>query len=1009
MNGLDWQTIQIPFTGGLNSKAHEYALDPPGLLICQNVEFDEVGGLRMRKPYASIGASIHPSGSLSDIRKLAVVGDELCVFTKDTLYAWSETLSKWVSRGTHLAVATAETVRFSNPNDQTFADRAQLSGVIVYVWSETSQGGTVLCYLAAIDATTGAPIISPTSFTAGRTKPRVVAVDTRILVFWVTAGTGVEAAAINPSSPTFTTTGATLVDTNEQPYDVVRDPAADAAVLAIANTGAPQYVVARITAALAVSSTSKGRASDGIIAVACSADGNTMIMRTSGNNVRGDRLTTSSLADTASLDTAIGGAAAAISHLTGAFRSTQDGGFYRCYVFWSASESSDGATARQLESNWIDTNAATGTEATFLLRSGIAARAFNYNGQIYLWSVFAGLSDVATGGGMSKLIGLRGQQQNTYYLHRDDGELVAKAAWSRAGGFQPTAGHLPGVALVSGTTGFAWAGIERQIITLGGTDNAGYGARAPRDIVLTFDSDDARRTIVLGRTMYVSGGLLLQYDGEGLAEVGFEQYPWFFDGATPATGTSLGAGAYSYKATWRWANARGESERSTSAIGMQVTAVAGDQVDIEVTSLHVTRKQGIRRDPALEIWRTKANPVADSPFYLTNSKDPSTAAPNEYRENDPTVSYSTSTYTDVMVDATLETKEQHPENGGTLPRLAAPPATILAASDTRLFLAGVPGEINRVHYSFLRDEHEIAAFNGALSFALPTHTGAITGLAFLNETLVAFTATAVYAIPGDGFNNVGGGANYGPPRLLSSDLGALSHDSIALTPGGLVFFSRKGWYRLNSGWSLEYIGARVEAFNTDSGGFVAAQVVEAQHQVRFLSASRMLVWDYLVNEWSEWVEGGGRDLAIWSTSPMLLDTDGVKKQQTTFTAATYAITIETGWIKLAGMQGFGRVRSVELLGEFKADHRQNVQMARDYKTSFFFSKNLSVDLTTVGDPIQTKHGVTQQRLEALKVRITIADTLGNVPNYDAITLTGLALEVGLYRGLYRRLPVAQKQ
>lgn len=1015
MEGLEWQPIQLPFVGGLNNKVHEHALEPPELVMCQNVEFDEVGGLRLRKPYSTIGSNIYPSGTISDVRRFAVDGDELLLFTKDTLYTWSETLTKWVSRGTHLAVKVNEATRFGNTSDQVFADRAQLGNLIVYVWTEVQAGGTVRCFLAALDATTLAPVISPTDFGASRVRPRVVATDTKILVFWIETGNGAYVTSITPSAPTFTTSGATLINSNQQPYDVVKDPAADQVVHVIRNSAGTAYVVTKITAALGATASTKARVADGIVAlsVAPAAADRVQILRTDGNNVRGDLLVVSTLADVFTA-TAVGAAASTINQLTGAHRSTTDGGFYRCYVFWSAGETSSGILQFDSESNWVDTNNSLGTEAVFLRQQGLASRAFNHEGRIFVWTVFAGQS---SGVGSGTTLGVRAQLQNSYFLHRDDGEYIAKSVWSKAGGFGYQSGHLPGVVSTDGATAYAWCGVERQLIATGGTDHSSYGARAPRDVVFTFDSNDARRTVKLGRTLYISGSPLLQYDGEGLAEVGFEQYPWALGVGPDAAGvSSLAAGPYSWKGTWRWDNARGETERSTTATGEQLT-VAGPSTLIawSMQPLHVTRKKSSRRNLAAELWRTKINPVLDSPFYLTTSKDPSvTGVPNEYQPNAPNGVFIFDH--DDYTDAILETKEQSPENGGGLPRLAPPPATIMCASDSRLFLAGVAGEPNRIHYSLLRGENEIAAFNSLLSIALPTATGAITALAIMNETLVAFTTTAIYVITGDGFDNLGGGNNYAA-RLLPSNVGALSQSSVATTPGGLIFFSKKGWYRLGIGWELEYIGANVEDYNTDAvpssagfasdhGGWLAAQVVDSQHQVRLLSKERLLVWDYLVNKWAEWTEPDGRDLAMWRGSPMKLTVNQPQKEQTTFTDAAYRMEIETGWIKLSGMQGFGRVRWIEVLGEKKANHQQRIRVARDYQTSYADDRTITITNST---PTQVRHGPSQQRVEAIKVRVTVQASGGGNLNADVATITGLALEVGLKRGLYKRLPAAQKQ
>jgi hypothetical protein len=1017
--GPVWDTIQFGFAGGLQTKTHPHAIAPPQLTVAKNCEFDESGAVRLRHPYASVGLDILGGGTIAgaDLRKVVAFGDEELLFTKDALYSRSDTLSKWALRGTHLAVKVEEATRFANPNDQVFADRAQLSGVIVYVWTEVL-ATTTLCYLAAIDATTSATVIAPTSFGAGADRPRVVALTSKIMVFWVDA-TGLKCKDINPASPSFTASGATSVTSKDAHYDVMKDPAADTAVVAVRNGIGTEYDLARVTALLTVSTVTKVRSCNGVIALACSAGGTTLVARQATTDIKGDLVTTSSLADTASVNVTIGTAATStINQLTCAFRSTQTGGQYRAYVYWSVDEDAVSGIAPDfvLKHNWIDTGATLGTEAVLFYRQGIAARAFSHDGYVYLWSVFAQQS---TGG--STIVGIEAPYQNTYFLHRDDGSaaLVSKAAWLRAGGFAYYGGagllrgHLPGVALVDGTTGYAWCGIERQTINTLQKIGRTYGARAPRDVVFTFDSDDARRVAHLGRTLYVSGGMLMQYDGEGLVEVGFQVFPWNFGINDDGGAGTVPAGAYSGKATIRWDNAVGEVDRSTTAVGGQDTLAGPQWVGFDTSPINITRKQGSRRSPAIEFWRTKVNPPNGAPYYLVTSKDPAVTGVNGYVVNDAAAQVLAAAFDDNYSDAELITKEQYPENNGTLPRFAPPGASIVLASDARLFLAGIPGEPTRVWYSLFRNEGEIAAFNSLLSFELPAATGAITALALWQETLVVFTASAVYAVPGDGYNNVGAGSgNYGPARVISSDLGAISHDTVAVSPGGLVFFSRKGWYRLTGGWGLEYIGAPVEDFNSDT--WVGAQVVESQHQVRLLSTTRMLVWDYLapspdgLGAWAEWTQASGRGLAMWSGTPVIVDTAVRKETPASFAAVDYDFEVELR-ISFAGLLGFSLLKRFTVMGEYKAAHAQRIRVAFDQQAAF--TDDVSTILTglTVGNATRVQRGPSQKRVGAVRVRVTVRATNGTTPAYDAVTLTGIAFELGFQRGLYPRIAATHKQ
>lgn len=1046
----NYETLQVPFIKGMDTRTHPHLIDPPGLTTCKNAQFDEVG-LSFRYPFATIGTSIYPSGTISAVRKLAVVNDELLAFTATELYSWSSTLSKWLLRGGHMAVSTAETAVFGNSNDQTFADRAQLGNLIVYVWTEVA-AGSVKNYLAAIDATTRATVIAPVALSPASTtsRPRVVAATSVIFVLYVVAGSGLVCGKITPSAPTWTTTPTLgVVSANENNYDAVQFPSTDKVVTITTATGGASYTVSKTDTDLIAVSSVKARISDSVVALSCSPAGNDRVQiirvdNTTGatDRVMGDLLVLSTLADSI-INQPLGIVTAlTVNQIACAHRSTTDGGFYRCYVFWSTSEAdavSDNAAAAT-RYGYVDTSGAIGAEAVLVYRNGVASRAFDYGGHVYVWTTFGVASNaeqLAVAGDL--VLGFEVQIQNTNYLYDDTGEFHAKAAWSKAGGFGYYGGHLAGVALVSGTTGYAtattWQGFtDLEGVKVGsfGEGVAAGGDRGPADVVFTFDSDAARRVVQLGQTAYVSGGMIWQYDGDSLTETGFEQFPWFINTADVAAGT-LAVGTYNYKLSLRWVNARGESERSTTAIGRAQVVAANREVGWWASRLRVTRKKSSRRRPAIEMWRTVVNAPDDAPYYLVTSRDPSATGDNGYVENDETAVLAVRDQIDSMADFTvagavttyvLINKTAHPENGAVLPRLAPPPATILAVSDARMFLAGIPGEPNRIWYSLTRNDGEIVGFHPALSITLPVETGAVTALAVVDRTLIAWTATATYVVTGDGLDNTGGGANY-EARLAPGGrgIGCLSQDSVAVSPVGTFFFSRRGWYRLTSGWDLDFVGAKVDGYNSDwlasagggSGGgggssvviatdaLWSVQVVEAQHQIRIGSAApRILVYDWLANEWTEWTEGAAaRSLATWRGAAMMATATDVKQQATTLTGADYDLDIETGWFKPSGPQGRNRVRWIEVLGEFKIAHSRRVRVGVNYTTSAY-SDDKTLALTgTAGNAAQTRLGPRVQQVQSMRVRVTVA---ASAAGGDNVILTGLSLEVAPERGLRRGNP-----
>lgn len=1018
---LQWSTLSIPLAAGLSQKGDARAGNPPQLDICVDAQFDEIGGLQTRYPFASFPADIYGAGTFSDARRFAVNGDELLCFTKSALLSWSPQLEQWVSKGTHLAIKIEEQTQFATTGDQVECDRAELNGTIVYVWREA---GTV--YIAARDKTSGAVIAPPTSLTGfisdGAARPRVVATATKILVFYVDDSLSADlfVKAIDPASPT---TGIAAGGTSVYPassgfnlaYDVVKVAGADTVVGAARLSPTTSYLAFTVTAGLVVTTAVKARVCDTAIGVSCVPTGtHVQIVRTSGTAVQGDTLSLA-FADVytgQALGTVIAGT---VNQIAVAHRSVTDAGQYRAYAFWSANETSS-FDDFETSYNWVDTSNTIGTAGTLAHRVGVASRAFDREGRVFLWTAYAAQSTTSTRSQGAQI-------QNHYFLYRDDAFLCGKAAYQHAGGFADTTGHLPGVINTSGAT-YSWLGSIRRVISLGDTAS-GYDARAPQEISFTFDSDEARRTARIGATMLVTGGEILQYDKAQLTELGFHLMPATMQ-LTDGGATGLADGLYAVKASWRWDNAVGEMDRSSTACSPFRTIVGGPltlSVD-NFPPLHVTHKT--TPTVAVELWRTTADPTADSPFYLITDKDPSVLVnPNRYLLNVPTSNF-VAHFEDQLVDASVEEHETHPDNGGDLESLAPPAASIIAATDTRVFLAGVAGDPDRVWYSKQCTAGQVPAFHDALTIPIPAIGGAITALGFLNETLVVFRENAIYAFPGDGFANDASGSNYGPSRTLSSDLGAVNAESIAVMAQGLIFKSSKGWYVLNRGWGFDYVGAAVCDFDDETP--VAVHVLTSKHQVRILSAERLIVWDYLVNQWGEWTITAGIDAAIWGGAyRYLTETDGPYVEQTSYTGVNYGMDIETPWIKLDDLQGFGRVRRALVLGEYRSAHAFRIRIARDYKATatevwdYFDDLYWVPVLTTVGGPEQVRIGPSQQQCQAIKIRITViaptGDSSGSVivspgsltaPTGEAVKFTGLALEVGVKRGPYKMLPSTQK-
>ena len=1041
---LELRTAHIPLAFGLQTGQDPRAIKLPTLTIAENVQFDNRGGLVSRFPYREMPTTVLGGGTLEPLRRLAVNGDELLLFTQDALYAFSERDQAWVRRGDYVAPVVRETPAFARTTDQIFADCAELLGVRVLVWSEPGSGGVGEdIYLAATDVETGAVLVAPTVLVGGSSRPRIVALTTKFVVTRYN-GLTVFAGPIDPGNLATSITGFgaasfSLGASSTGVYDLVSG--FGLAWAAVDNQAVVSYVLTRITDAVTVgttTTTTEVRRADRIAVAVRPDDGSQiMIVRYNATTIRADhRNSTTLVMLTANQDLGTP-SNATVNQIAAAFSSVLDSfGRFRCFAFWSSGETGGaGPTATfTTQTNWVNTGGDIGTLRTFVRRMGVASRAFDCSGRVYVWLAFAGETG-AVAGGAAFLLGLRSAFQNAYFLYRDEDSAsfvappLAKAVAERAGGFSAVAGLLPGVQEVT-TNVFQWTGIERRIILLG-PKQTGYSGRTPRVIRLTLDSDEARRVARIGRTLYISGGLVMQYDGVGLVEVGFHIAPWDFQMVN--VGGLIPPGTYNYKLSLSWVNGVAERERSTAVVARGIEVPINSTMRFDTTTtpfLYVTHKLNLRSPPSLEYWRTAVNPVADTPFQLVSSVDPAFLAnPNRYVPNDPSDAnapqFEDNMYDQVpdpnpipiLPNQVLATKEAFPENGQVLESLPPVPGTIVVATQDRLIMAGLADDPNGIAYSKLRGDGETVAFHPALRLFLPPDGGPITALAYVNETLFAWKERACFAVPGDGFDNLGGGDNYGPGRVISLDVGAESQEAIATTPMGVVFKSLKGWYLLDRSFNCRYIGEAVREF--DSEVVKGAHVVESQHQVRIYTSSRVLVWDYdeRVNQWASWkIDGSGAlSSVIWLGIDTIIDgAGGVPRDQRGIHDGTELVgaDFETAWINLADLQGYQRIWRLQLLGEYRSACRIRVRLKRDYDdTTYFQDKTWTISPTVVGGPLQVKHSPSIQQCQAMKIRITLVDAVTDdiPPAGEGARFTGIGIEYGVQQGLFRRLPAAQKQ
>ena len=321
-------------------------------------------------------------------------------------------------------------------------------------------------------------------------------------------------------------------------------------------------------------------------------------------------------------------------------------------------------------------------------------------------------------------------------------------------------------------------------------------------------------------------------------------------------------------------------------------------------------------------------------------------------------------------------------------------------------------------YSKTISQIEPVAFFDGFAFTLEPFGGGITRLFKLDDKLIIFKESRIYYITGEGPTNTGSQNDFSEPQLITTDTGCSEVDSVVLMPQGLMFKSNKGIYLLGKDLSVSYIGGNVELYNSST--ISSAVLIENTNEIRFTTTDNFcLVYDYRVQQWSTFTNHDANDGIIWNNTYHYLKSSGKVLQETASfykdENAPVRLLIETAWIKLNDIQGFGRVWRAIVLGDYFTQHVLRVSVGFDYQGFYNevhdYDYNSSDGLEAYG--VDTPYGdgtyggtsdgvfqfrmhLSQQKCQAIRFKF---EDVVNLIIDQSYALSSLQLEVGLKQGV----------
>jgi len=1043
---LPRQVVKIPLGGGVDTKSDVKQVAIGKLTLLENAVFTSPQQLQKRFGMSPFVTSVISGAGISAGKFVAALNNELLMGDGSSFYSYSPGSVGWAKRGALPGAHVSTSSVFQDGNDHNAVDCATANGLVCYAWSVNGphngyDGGISA---AVFDVATSQAVVAVTLMNAGGDNPHCSVANGKFFVHYAVAG-AIKVRSISATAPTTFSAEVSCVtdldagNNSTGLFHQVFDISKSGASLVLAYRSSVPGLKAGFldsNGVLAVSPTPVTSTDvPGIVSIIsysnsdATNDGVYVVYQTTGGDIR-------CLIYNLALSNAPTPVVIRTNDNTvfGSITLCQPGPTYvRMYFSWIAAGTGLAVPQNYISCAAIQRNGTVTPEAAYQNSVAAVSKPVVINGVVYMLACFP---DAV---------------QSSYFLL--SGEVLPNvvARISPSGG---ALGLLPaGVPIlwslanigVTASGGLIIPCMIRTDLPSDGTQIfANFGIQAA---LIDFNDQNLWKWAQIGSSIFICAGMLWQYDGANLCEVGFNNYPNVSALYTPGTPGSLTIGTRSYIVLYEWTNQYGAIERSNFDSAHLVTSAANSTSNtLSIPYLQNTTKQNVK----IGIYRTID---AGTTFYKIGevANQPTTKAPFSYVDTTadvPLVADGSfvvgNTYTITTVGTTTWTTVGVPSNvtpaigveftaiassgggtgvasgngtgisanellyttGGVFANDPPPSVASVAEYLDRMILVGLEDGDN-TQFSKSYDPTKVLSFSNSFYNRVDTGRLGVTAVGSLDEKLIFFKPNEMFLTAGRGPLDTGAQNDFLTPEIISSDVGCKYPKSVVKFPMGLIFKSAKGWYLLDRSLQVQYIGAAVEAFNGLT--VTSAVLLDGVNQIRFThSDGSGLVYDYAMSQWSTFTGYQFTGAAMWQGAYVAVSAAGVVSQESTTSHLDNGVAVETRaitpWIAMNTMAGFQRIYSIVFLGEKKSNHTFNVKVYYDYEISV--SETFTIDMSTISDSIQQLSiRPARQKCEAIKLEIFDTNP-GNIEG-AGVSFSALSVEIGVKQGV-NKLPTTSK-
>ncbi len=339
-----------------------------------------------------------------------------------------------------------------------------------------------------------------------------------------------------------------------------------------------------------------------------------------------------------------------------------------------------------------------------------------------------------------------------------------------------------------------------------------------------------------------------------------------------------------------------------------------------------------------------------------------------------------------FLDTRIGSEELLYTSGGELAADAPDPSAALAAANNRLWSVS---SINprQAQYTKLLRRGYAPEWNGNLTVRVPGSEDPLTAVGVLPDgRVLLFSQSAIYYTYGEGPSDTGQGAGFAEPALLTDTVGCENKRSVVFGDFGCMFQGERGFYLVDRGLSLTYVGLPYE--DSTTGPVLATGIDGLRSEVIFYSGrvedgnQQRWVFNYLRQQWSTF---GQTELGFAATQrqgrPLLAEASAggvtlvaLTEQPAPVTTVPFdsgLMALTTGWLAMGRIQGFGRVWELQFEGQQQLASASGLRVELSYDYEDAPTETFDYDTpAAAGGRIKIRIRPRRQKCESISVRMS---------------------------------------